>query len=365
MNARTVIIAGAVLIVGAAIYFRPIPQPLPTTAPGATGASAGPRLPRRPAPPLANGPLASEPAADELRSTNLIARLMKDGEAPKLTPEQIDAYVTANRRNVESLLGAFYVSGDKMFLKEAREKFPNDPRVAFASVFKTDSAEERREWLERFKQSAPANTMPGYLSALDYFKAGQSDRAVEELSAVAGKAGFEDYSLEFLQTAEEAYRSAGYSDAEAKAISGTQLLLPHMAELRDLGRKLGELSGSYLAAGDQASAQAALQMAADLGRHLESPSGWNTLIGELVGIAVERTALTAMDPASVYGATGQTVQARLDQIAQQRTARRELVQQSAGLLESMSEPELSIYFDRQKLFGEVEALKWAMKKAGK
>jgi hypothetical protein len=67
-----------------------------------------------------------------------------------------------------------------------------------------------------------------------------------------------------------------------------------------------------------------------------------------------------MDPASAYEASGQTVQARIDQIAGQRAARREIVQQTSGLWETMSETDLSTYFDRQKLFGEMEALKWAL-----
>jgi hypothetical protein len=366
MKDKILIAAGAaLLLILAAFYLRPVPGPTPTAAEvsSSPAARAERRLPRRPAPPLISTVAPSDPSPDDSRSTNLIARLMKEGEAPKLTREQIESYLAINRRSVESLLAAFRVSGDKTFLKEAREKFPNDPRVAFASLFKTDSVEERREWLEHFKQAAPENSLAGYLSALDYFKAGQSDRAVEELGTAAGKTRFQDYSLDFMQSAEEAYRSAGYSEAEAKAIAATQLLLPHLSEFRDLGRKMVDLSNSYRQAGDQESAQAALQMATDLGKRLEQPSGWNTLIGELVGIAVEKDALTAMDPAAAYGTSGQTVQGRLDELARQRQARREIVRDNWSLVESMSEAELSMYFDREKLFGEIEALKWARSRA--
>jgi hypothetical protein len=359
MNAKTaILIGGALGLIGIFIYTRPRVT-TPTTQPAPTVPVEVRTAPRLPARQIAAPSQPADLAPEVLRSTNLIARLYNEEEAPKLTPEQIESYLAANRRSVESLLGAFRVSGDKAFLKEAQEKFPNDPRVAYAAVFKSDSPEERRQWLDSFKQSAPENSMPAYLSALDYFKAGQSDQALQELTAAAGRPSFQDYSLDFMQSAEEAYRSAGYSDAEAKAIASTQLLLPQLGELRDLGRKLAELGTSYRQAGDQESAQAALQMAMELGQRLERPTGWNTVIGELVGWAVQRTALSAMDPSAPYGTSGQSVQARLDELAQQRASIKAFVQQNSGLIESMSEQDLSTFFDRQKLFGEMEAMKWA------
>ena len=170
--------------------------------------------------------------------------------------------------------------------------------------------------------------------------------------------------MDFLQSAEEAYRAAGYSDAEAKAIASTQLPLPHLIELKQLGVKLGELANTYRQAGDEGSANTALQMALKLGQNLEQPSGWNTVIGGLVGCAVERIALNGMDPASPYASSGQTVQGRLDELAQQRATVKAFVQQTSGLLEIMSEHDLADFFDRQKLFGEMAALRWALNKYG-
>jgi len=68
------------------------------------------------------------------------------------------------------------------------------------------------------------------------------DRAVQEITAATGKQQFQDYTMDFLQNAEEAYRSAGYSEAEAKSIAATQLLLPDLKELRDLGRQMVSLA---------------------------------------------------------------------------------------------------------------------------
>ena len=117
----------------------------------------------------------------------------------------------------------------KLFLheREAKERFGSDPRVQFTAVFNSDSPEERSQWLDQLKQAAPDNALPNYLRAFDDLKAGRTEQGVQELTAAAGKAGFEDYALDFIQSAEEAYRSAGCSEAEAKMIAGMGLPLPH------------------------------------------------------------------------------------------------------------------------------------------
>ena len=190
-------------------------------------------------------------------------------------------------------------------------KFPNDPQVAFEAAFKKDaSSEERHQWLEALKKSDPENSLPDYLSALDYFKAGQTDQAVRELISASGKKQFHDYTLDRVQDDEEAYLAAGYSAAEAKTIPSSQLLLPQLQQLKSLGLTLADLAKSYQQSGDEASAQAALQMAANLGQRYKSTPG-ETEVSWLVGMAVEGIALNAMDPNSPYGSDGQTVRESL------------------------------------------------------
>jgi len=84
-----------------------------------------------------------------------------------------------------------------------------------------------------------------YLLALDYFKSGQADQAVQELVAASGKQQFQDYTLDRMQDDEEAYLAAGYSVAEAKTIPGSQLLLPQLKQLKDVGLSLVDLAKSY------------------------------------------------------------------------------------------------------------------------
>ena len=316
---------------------------------------------RLPAPRFTSTPAPTE-STEELRSTNLYTRLA-NGDVPALSPEQLNNYLTQNQRNAESLLAAFRASSDAAYLKEAEEKFPNDPRVAYAAVFKSDSPEERSQWLDRLKQSDSGNALPNYFSALDAFKSGQMDRAVQEITAATGKQQFQDYTMDFLQNAEEAYRSAGYSEADAKSIAATQLLLPDLKELRDLGRQMVSLANSYRQSGDSASADTALQMDIALGQRFGGYPG-EPLIDRLVGIAIERDALTTMDSTSPYGIAGQTVQDRLDQLNKTRESLKSLAQQETSLFQRMSDTDIVSYWDRWRAFGYEPTMQWAINKYG-
>jgi hypothetical protein len=296
--------------------------------------------------------------------TNLLERTLR-GEGIKLTPAQISAFLAANHRSAESLLAASRVSGDPAYLKEAKERFPDDVRVQFAAIFKSDSPEERSQWLDRLRQSAPDNALPDYLSAFDDLKAGRTEQGVQELSAAAGKTGFQDYALDSIQSAEEAYRSAGCSEAEAKMVATQETPLPQLAQLKQLSLSIVDLANSYRQAGDTASGQTVLDMAIHLGQQLDANGpGGQFLINNLVGIAIQLNALKAMDPASPYGSSGQTVQDSIDQLMEQRAASKQLRQQTETLWQTMPPQDMISFFDRQKLYGEQATLQWYLDKNG-
>jgi hypothetical protein len=361
MNGKVMaFLAMGLAIIGWMMFNRPRPKVLHKPPPAPVVIEQKTRL-RLPAPRITSTP-ATNDSSEDLRPTNLFTRLV-NGDVPQLSPEQIDAYLTQNKRSAESLLAAFRASSDTAYLKEAEEKFPNDPRVAYAAIFKCDSPEERSQWLDRLKQSDPGNALPSYLVALDAFKSGQTDKAVQEITAASGKQQFQDYSMDFLQNAEDAYRSAGYSEADARMIAATQLLLPDLKELRDLGRQLVGLANYYRQSCDASSADAALQMNIALGQRFGGYAG-EPLIDRLVGIAIERDALTTMDPNSAYGASGQTVQDRLNQLDKSRESLKSLAQQENGLFERMSDQDVVSYWDRWRTFGYEPTMRWALGKYG-
>ena len=361
MRRTTVILtlAGALLLVLVLLHLSR-PSALPPS-PDAELASAD-VVKERPLPAARLAPEAAAPQPVELQpTTNLLLRLYRGEEIPPLRPDQVAAYLEANHLGVESLLGAYRTTRDKALLQEAAEKYPNDPRVAFEAAY-FGAPEERRKWLDAFKNSAPDNSLPDYISASDYFKAGDKAHALEELKSAAAKPDYQDYFADFVQNATEAYRSAGFSEAEAKTLAASQALLPHLASLKQDGVGLVDLAQSYRDAGDSASAQTTLDMALALGARLNQPDS-PTLIQMLVGIAVERMALGGADPGTPYGSGGQTAQTMLDALNQQRDALKALTKPlDEALLTRMPEGDLVSYRDRQLRFGAQSAIQWVLNK---
>ncbi|MCX6902387.1 MAG: hypothetical protein NTW03_02670, partial [Verrucomicrobia bacterium] len=343
---------------------------------------AGRRLlrPHLPAPRLPVPAPVAEPQTETLRPTNLIARLLSGDDLYKLKPHQVDSFLQANRRSAESLLAAFRTTDDPAFLQEALEKYPSDPRVNFMAYFaalnRPDSTpDDRRQRLEAFKQSAPDNALPCYLSGQEHFRAGQTDQAVQELVAAFGKSKFQDYSGDFVQSAEEAYRAAGHSEAEAKATASCALPLPQLARLKMLGQDLTDLATQYRQGGDEASAQAALKMGLNLAQQVGEPSGFHGLVNDLVALNIESHILQSLEPARLYDNAGHTVQDRLNELAQRREEIKRLGEPSTwlggerrdvlvALSERMPPQDLISFFDRIKVSGEMEALRWALNKLG-
>lgn len=381
MRVGIIIAAGVLLTVVGLVSYHHLQQPSRPTPPEqaeqfavANSRDAGFFAPRLPAPRLPVAPTPAEAEPESLLATNLFARLMS-GNFPRLTAEELEPYLQQHNRSTESLLGAFAATGDRAFLREALEKNPDNPRLNLTAYYLGDAraaesergrngdqpaSAERRQLLDAFTKAAPDNSLPNYLLALDCFKAGQTDRAVEQLVAASQKSKFQDYSLQNIQDTEEAYRATGWSEAQAKAVASSQLPLPYLADLKQTGYKLVELAALYRQAGDEASAQAAEQIGLGLGQHLTEP-GQLTIIQELVGIAIERKVLSSMDPNRVLDTTGQTVQGRLDALDQRKAAIKTIAKPVSNILPTLSEPDLANYFDRIKLFGETAALEWLVK----
>ncbi len=323
------------------------------------------RAPRLPAPPMRAATPRTEAPPEDSQSINRMAQILNSEKPPQLTPAQVESYLKDNRRSAASLLAAFRATGDPALLQEAMDKYPNDPRVDFAAIHKPGSSpEQRRRWLDAFEQAAPDNALANYLSAFDYFKSGQTDQAVQELITASSKRQLQDYTLDSVQNSEEAYRAAGYSVAETKTIAATSLLLPQLGELKQLSQNMMELANAYRQAGDDASAQTAVQMVLSLGQRFDGSQG-EALVSQLFGMALQSLALRAMDPTGPSGSTGQTVQGRLDELTQQRTKVKELADQFGTLQGMISAQDWISYADRSRAFGEDAALRWVISKYGK
>jgi len=280
-------------------------------------------------------------------------------KAPTLSLAQVEPYLNAKGRSAAALLAGFRTTTDPSLLAEAMEKYPTNAQVAFEAAMRNDiSGEERRQWLDALTQAAPNNSLAGYLSADARFKAGQPANAIQDLTVASASQEFQHYSAERVQANEELYLAAGYSPGEAKLLANTFLAAPYLVQLRDLGQELVTLAATYQGSGDQSSREAALQTAVNLGRRLTEPAASEPLSSQLIGINIERTALAAMDPAVPCGADGQTVQQRLDQLAQQKEAIHVVTSQADPLWRMLSDQDWIDYYAQLASSGEEMALQW-------
>ena len=352
------------LMAGLGWWLRPggraAPAALPVPEAASASAELGVARPGPAAPPLraaAAGP--QEPRGDSPPG-NILARLLKQEEPPVPSLAQVAGYLRAKHRDAESLLGAFHATREPSLLREAKEAFPGDPRVQFVGATQSETSEERRQWIDALKQSEPANALANYLSAAEYFNCGESALALGEVEAGAGKP-LQDFQLEFLQTDEEAYRGAGYSEADARSLAAINQLLPDLGAYKNVGYTLVELANAYREANDMASAQGALGLALQLARRINVPDSL-TLAQTVTSLAIEQKALGAMDPAAGIGEGDRTAREELEAVTQQREAVKALNQQWATVAPGMSDQDLAAFFQRKSSFGELAGEQWAVQR---
>lgn len=359
VSAAGFILAAALLVLTGVQHYQLLQlrekAPPRTTGPhsGSTG-QAGPAVRfNLPAPPVkGTGETAGEsPGAKAAESKSLF-------QVPKLSIAQAEAFVAANQRSAASLAAAFRTSGGQKFLTEAMEKYPGDPQVAFEALFKADlSPAERRQWIEALKQAVPGNSLGHYLSAQDYFKSGRSDSAVGELEAAFGKPGFDDLTLERMQSNEEAYRSSGFPEAQSHNAAMFQLDLPLLKEMNSLKQNMAALSRSYQESGDGTSAEATVAIALKLGDQFRN-GGNALLVHQQLGIGIGEAALQTLDPDTVFGPSGQTPRELLKALQAHQAELTSLVRETVPLQERMTPQDWIAYTDRMKLLGEPNAMRW-------
>ena len=133
--------------------------------------------------------------------------------------------------------------------------------------------------------------------------------------------------------------------------------------MNDLSKRLSALQAQYLQAGDLESAQSIAEIGIRLGTQMQEPQGF-FMVGDLVGMKIEKQFLEGLDSSNVLIAGNQTVGDRLIGLDQRKQMIKELVPLFEDLLPNLSESEVTTFIERTKLFGEFEAIQWLMGKHG-
>lgn len=284
---------------------------------------------------------------------------MGKGESQEnhLSDTDIANYLAQNHTNALSLLTAFQASGDREFLRQAAAKFPDDPVVQAKVLMHNLYPDQRQQWLDALKKSAPGNSLPSFLAARDLMDQGNPTAALAEITSAANK-NYNDYYRESALGLEEAYLEAGRSLVEARALGGSEILLPQLAPLKQLGVQLADLSAEYGKTGDSASQQALLNGVYEMGTQLRDTGNQGPLITSLVGLALQNIVLQHWPD----GVPAEIIQGSVaDQLAANQQYRENLKASNQVLtqwLPTASENEIVAYLDHRQSLGEENALKW-------
>jgi len=381
---RLILLVSVVLLIGVWLGIKlPHQSTLParqrsesfgTTAESASGEWSGPRPvlkgkkspvePHFPAPKLSVQ--STQTVVDvSVPGASLVRQLLNGSMTNKLSREQIESYLRENKRSATSLLAAARISKDPAFLCEALKSFPGDPRVLLDYLMfdKTITDSERRQAIDAFREASPDNALGNYLSALDHFTQGNEDEAVRDLWNSLDQAKIGSYTLETMQDVQEAYQAAGYSPAQAAILAFYGTELPELQQMNDLSKRLSALQAQYIQAGDMESAQSIAEVGLRLGTQMQETQGY-FMVGDLVGMKIEKQFLESLDPNAVLIAGNQTVGDRLTGLDQRKQMIKDLVAPIEELLPNLSESEVTTYIERTKLFGEIESTRWLLGKHG-
>jgi hypothetical protein len=187
---------------------------------------------------------------------------------------------------------------------------------------------------------------------------GRRHEALADLLAASGKGNFNDYTLEDMQNREDLLLQAGKSPAEAKAVASSNTLLPHLAQMKGLAQDIAAMQKEYLAAGDTGSAEYMAEVGLQMAEHLTATKPGTGLITDLVGYAIERIVVTPLDPQTPYDFLDGTVTERIDQLQGKRAEAKQLTEVFDQWWRTAPESEIVSFYDRLKLYGEIDALKW-------
>lgn len=292
----------------------------------------------------------------------------KEREIPK--EADIVSFLAKHGETPANLVAAFEIAKDRRWLDRALELFPNSPLVLMKAIEAAGSkappkegevyqvSAEKLALIERFKAADPNNPVPWIFAAQEFFKAKQTADALADIRAALDRPAFYTYANERTDSAQRLYESTGIGQVEASALAMFGLTLPHMSAAQQASRGLMELQKSATGSGDAAAADEALRLTYSLGRTFATPEASRLLIGQLVGLSMEKRALEAL-PADAQRDWLKVVPSeRLAQIEKERAVVKEVTAVSEWAVKERDEQLVTEWLRRLRDDGELSALTW-------
>ncbi len=294
------------------------------------------------------------------------------GALPEPTAEDIARFLAKNGETPANLVTAFEKTHDRRWLERALELFPGSPVVLMAALEAIGGASpragetyqpdpQRIAYIDRFKAADPNNPLPWIFSAQEFFNLKQTADALADVRAALGRPAFYTYATERMDSAQKLYESLGLCPVEAGALGMFGLTIPHTTAAMQSSRSLMELQKSASQSGDTAAADEALRLTYDLGRTFATPEASRMLIGQFVGISMEKRALEALPAGSPPDWLKVNPAERLAEIEQKKADMRGVTNGIESVIRNQDGELLAEYLRRMRTESEAAAYEWLKK----
>jgi lipopolysaccharide export system protein LptA len=133
------------------------------------------------------------------------------------------------------------------------------------------------------------------------------------------------------------------------------------ANLKRLAVDIEDTQKQQLNAGDNNSVANLAQTGMNLGNQLSSGDSGKYFANQIEGVLIGNVVLQQLDPNTSYDfLNGETSSQALQEREQQRKSLSQLAKSVDAVFPEMTEEEENSYFDRSKIYGEVDAMRWML-----
>jgi hypothetical protein len=289
------------------------------------------------------------------------------------TSNVLEQMLATTGRNEANLIAAHILSGQMSYLEEALGMSPDCALGYALEIAKHITAEtppeELEQWISVLKEAEPDNSVAYYQAAYKAFQLNDLESALASFVEATSKPDFNDHTAAAKHALEQFLIDSGISEGPAKAIAFEKIVSAYGDQQRlisGLVRKIDEMHIMFAEQNNQEDGIALAQHTAALGARLANSQYRDTVLTDLVGIAIERKALER--EASLQTEAGN--ESRLTEIAQRLSAiEQETLSIKAAvqcpvnisqILTTRSEAEVMEYFDLITSHGEYAAWLWAV-----